>query len=120
MESDSLDSRPTWLKLWMAFAVAVLIYRLASTVTWVVLALFIDPLLVDPPLMYLAAWEDTAVTVVGVCLAVAFARWQEPYFAKKSMRINLLFAVIITLLALNPLRIDINPELVPNRSDQLF
>ncbi len=95
MDTNSNDSRSIWLKLWLAFAVAVLVYRLASTAIWMVITLYITPF-IHGPLVFLAAWEETVIIVVGVCSAVLAERWQEPYLASKSTRTNLVFGVILT------------------------
>ena len=115
--SDSQDPRPTRLRLWLAFGVAVLVYRFVARVIELVFVFFVSRMHADsweetPVIDFLLIWEETITIVISACLAVTVERWQELCFVKKSTRTNVILAVLITFLALNPLHVDIDTELV--------
>jgi hypothetical protein len=90
----------------------VLVYRVVSVSVAIFIYSFVRPLLVGS-LSFLSVGQETAAVIAGVCVAVVVERWQEPRLATKSKRTNVILALAVTVLASNPLRITIDPQLVP-------
>lgn len=103
------DRRPNGLKWWLAFASAAFVFRVSSATGWILTSL-VPP--VHDVFTFPYGWRDTAIIVLAVCLSVLAELWQEGFFASKSMRVNILAAAVLTILALNPWRITIDPQLV--------
>ena len=109
MEPVRRKPRPRWLKLWLAFATAVFIFRISSGTAWFIVSIF-DKVFHFPPLGYLYDWGETAIIVLAVCTCVVAERCQEAYFASKSVRTNVICAVILTILALIPLKLKLTVD----------
>jgi hypothetical protein len=115
MNYQIIYEHPRWLKLWLAFATAILIFRIVTGILDFLFIIVLEPALVDA-FSLVMAYRYPITIGTAIIAAVLGERGQEQMLSKNSIRASYILLIVVTLLALNPVFIsfDLQPVRVSN------